>query len=205
MVTMSAFLLMAKQVQEKLTLWYDEREVLLHYFNLFLFKNEWLLMLTSSFFIQTGPRDLTEHSQGVNYRALRDLFILAEQRKDTFRYDVSVQMIEIYNEQVRDLLNSDGLNRRYPFHYYSLLKTKKRKYNLSPYLNFSSTSSFTRSTLEIRNSSQTGLSVPDASLVRVSSTSDIIDLMNIGQRNRAVGATALNDRSSRSHRWVSEG
>lgn len=66
-------------------------------------------------FIQTGPRDLTEHSQGVNYRALRDLFFLAEQRKDTFCYDVSVQMIEIYNEQVRDLLNTDGLNRRYPF------------------------------------------------------------------------------------------
>lgn len=60
--------------------------------------------------------------------------------------------------------------------------------------------SFTKITLEIRNSSQSGLSVPDASLVRVSSTSDIIDLMNIGQRNRAVGSTALNDRSSRSHR-----
>ncbi|KAL0435926.1 UNVERIFIED_CONTAM: Kinesin-like protein KIN-14I [Sesamum radiatum] len=59
--------------------------------------------------------------------------------------------------------------------------------------------SFTKHTLEIRNSSHTGLSVPDASLVHVSSTSDVIDLMNLGQRNRAVGATALNDRSSRSH------
>ncbi|KAJ0736772.1 putative minus-end-directed kinesin ATPase [Helianthus annuus] len=28
---------------------------------------------------------------------------------------------------------------------------------------------------------------------------DVIDLMNLGHRNRAVGATALNDRSSRSH------
>ncbi|KAG6426838.1 hypothetical protein SASPL_111072 [Salvia splendens] len=108
---------------------------------------------------ETGPRDLTEDSQGVNYRALRDLFMLAEKRKDTFYYEVSVQMIEIYNEQVRDLLNSDEC------------------------------------TLEIRNSSQTGLSVPDASLVRVASTTDIIDLMNLGHRNRAVGATALNDRS----------
>lgn len=116
-------------------------------------------------FTMSGPNDLTEKSQGVNYRALSDLFILAEQRKDTFFYDVSVQMIEIYNEQVRDLLVTDGLSKR----------------------------------LEIRNSSQTGLSVPDANLVRVSSTSDVIDLMNIGQRNRAVGATALNDRSSRSH------
>ena len=66
-------------------------------------------------FIQTGPKDLTENSRGVNYRALGDLFFLAEQRKDTFHYDVSVQMIEIYNEQVRDLLVTDGLIKRYPF------------------------------------------------------------------------------------------
>lgn len=66
-------------------------------------------------FFQTGPKDLTENSQGVNYRALRDLFLLAEQRKDTLQYDVSVQMIEIYNEQVRDLLVIEGLNKRYPF------------------------------------------------------------------------------------------
>ncbi|CAN1860085.1 Kinesin-like protein KIN-14I [Linum perenne] len=116
-------------------------------------------------FTMTGPRDLTEKSQGVNYRALGDLFHLAEQRRDTFRYNVAVQMIEIYNEQVRDLLVSDGSNKR----------------------------------LEIRNSSQTGLNVPDANLVPVSSTSDVIDLMNLGHRNRVVGATALNDRSSRSH------
>ncbi|PPR99912.1 hypothetical protein GOBAR_AA20757 [Gossypium barbadense] len=111
-------------------------------------------------YTMTGPKDLTEKSQGVNYRALGDLFLLAEQRKDTFCYDVAVQMIEIYNEQVRDLLVTDG---------------------------------------KIRNSSQTGLNVPDANLMPVSSTSDVIDLMNLGQRNRAVGATALNDRSSRSH------
>ncbi|XP_022770866.1 kinesin-like protein KIN-14I isoform X2 [Durio zibethinus] len=116
-------------------------------------------------YTMVGPKDLTEKNQGVNYRALGDLFILAEQRKDTFRYDVAVQMIEIYNEQVRDLLVSDGSNKR----------------------------------LGIRNSSQTGLNVPDASLMPVSTTSDVIDLMNLGQRNRAVGATALNDRSSRSH------
>ncbi|KFK37523.1 hypothetical protein AALP_AA4G268200 [Arabis alpina] len=116
-------------------------------------------------FTMSGPRDLTEKSQGVNYRALGDLFLLAEQRKDTFHYDIAVQMIEIYNEQVRDLLVSDGSNKR----------------------------------LEIRNSSQKGLSVPDASLVPVSSTFDVIDLMKVGHKNRAVGSTALNDRSSRSH------
>ncbi|CAL0311125.1 unnamed protein product [Lupinus luteus] len=116
-------------------------------------------------YTMTGPKEIVEKSQGVNYRALRDLFLIADQRKDTFLYEVSVQMIEIYNEQVRDLLVTGGANRR----------------------------------LEIRSSSHKGLSVPDASLVRVSSTIDVIELMNRGQRNRAVGATALNDRSSRSH------
>ncbi|KAL3531505.1 hypothetical protein ACH5RR_010827 [Cinchona calisaya] len=126
-------------------------------------------------YTMSGPKELTEQNQGVNYRALGDLFLLAEQRKDTFRYDVFVQMIEIYNEQVRDLLVTAGVNKRYPL--------------------FSST----LTTLEIRNNSQTGLNVPEASLVRVTSTYDVIELMNLGHKNRAVGATALNDRSSRSH------
>lgn len=45
-----------------------------------------------------------------------------------------------------------------------------------------------------------GLAVPDASMHPVESTSDVLELMEIGLRNRAVGATALNERSSRSHR-----
>lgn len=60
----------------------------------------------------------------------------------------------------------------------------------------------TINTLEIHSSSHKGLSVPDASLVPVSSTIDVIELMNLGHKNRAVGATALNDRSSRSHRYT---
>ncbi|KOM28743.1 hypothetical protein LR48_Vigan569s001400 [Vigna angularis] len=61
-------------------------------------------------------------------------------------------------------------------------------------------SSLTRYTLDIRNNSQmNGINVPDAFLVPVTCTRDVLDLMRIGQKNRAVGATALNERSSRSH------
>ncbi|CAN1200419.1 Kinesin-like protein KIN-14I [Linum perenne] len=116
-------------------------------------------------FTMTGPKELTEESLGVNYRALSDLFLISEQRKDVISYEISCQMLEIYNEQVRDLLTSDALNKR----------------------------------LEIRNSSNNGINVPDASLVPVSSPSDVINLMNTGHKNRAVSATAMNDRSSRSH------
>lgn len=125
-----------------------------------------LSLISFGFFFQSGPKELTEEGMGVNYRALNDLFFLSKQRKDTICYDIRVQMIEIYNEQVRDLLTTDGSNKR----------------------------------LEIRNSSINGINVPEANLVPVSSTSDVIQLMNLGQRNRAVSATALNDRSSRSHR-----
>lgn len=56
----------------------------------------------------------SEETWGVNYRALRDLFQISKAREDIIKYEVGVQMIEIYNEQVRDLLVSDGSNRRYP-------------------------------------------------------------------------------------------
>ncbi|CAN7036032.1 unnamed protein product [Brassica rapa subsp. trilocularis] len=121
-------------------------------------------------FTMMGPNELTEESLGVNYRALSDLFHLSSERKETFSYKISVQMLEIYNEQVRDLLATNGQTSRYPF-----LR------------------------LYIRNSSQDGINVPDATLVPVSTTSDVISLMNLGQKNRAVSATAMNDRSSRSH------
>ncbi|XP_044984378.1 kinesin-like protein KIN-14Q isoform X1 [Hordeum vulgare subsp. vulgare] len=115
-------------------------------------------------YTMSGPNVLSEESVGVNYRALNDLFNLQAQRKGTIDYEISVQMIEIYNEQVRDLLQDSG-NRR----------------------------------LEIRNTSQRGFAVPDASIVPVASTSDVAELMNQGQKNRVVGSTAINDRSSRSH------
>ncbi|XP_019451535.1 PREDICTED: kinesin-like protein KIN-14G [Lupinus angustifolius] len=113
----------------------------------------------------TGPNNLTEETVGVNYRALRDLFLLSEQRRNTIHYDISVQMLEIYNEQVRDLLTTDGAHKR----------------------------------LDIRNSSNNGINVPDANLVPVTLTSDVLNLMNMGHKNRTVSYTAMNDRSSRSH------
>ncbi|KAK8468578.1 hypothetical protein PHAVU_006G059300 [Phaseolus vulgaris] len=117
-------------------------------------------------YTMSGPDLTTEDTWGVNYRALGDLFHISKERSDSIKYEVFVQMIEIYNEQVRDLLVTDGSNRR----------------------------------LDIRNNSQmNGINVPDAFLVPVTCTQDVLDLMRIGQKNRAVGATALNERSSRSH------
>lgn len=49
----------------------------------------------------------TNEARGVNYRTLEELFHIIEERKSTFRYEVSVSVLEVYNEQIRDLLVSD--------------------------------------------------------------------------------------------------
>uniref|UniRef100_A0A2P2JHT8 Uncharacterized protein MANES_02G021900 n=2 Tax=Rhizophora mucronata TaxID=61149 RepID=A0A2P2JHT8_RHIMU len=117
-------------------------------------------------YTMSGPNMLSQEDWGVNYRALHDLFQISQSRKGSIKYEVGVQMVEIYNEQVRDLLTSDGSQKR----------------------------------LGIWSTAQpNGLAVPEASLHPVRSTADVLEYMNIGLMNRAVGATALNERSSRSH------
>ncbi|KAL9281932.1 Kinesin-like protein KIN-14K [Arabidopsis thaliana] len=103
-------------------------------------------------YTMSGPSITSEEDRGVNYRALNDLFHLTQSRQNSVMYEVGVQMVEIYNEQVRDLLSQD---------------------------------------------------VPDASMHSVRSTEDVLELMNIGLMNRTVGATTLNEKSSRSHSVLS--
>ncbi|XP_043703568.1 kinesin-like protein KIN-14C [Telopea speciosissima] len=117
----------------------------------------------------TGPDGASKEHWGVNYRALNDLFNISQSRRSSFIYEVGVQMVEIYNEQVRDLLANDNSQKK----------------------------------LGIKNTTQpNGLAIPDATLHPVNSTGDVLDLMRIGLNNRAVGATAMNERSSRSHSVV---
>ncbi|THU74398.1 hypothetical protein C4D60_Mb04t32910 [Musa balbisiana] len=156
-------------------------------------------------YTMNGPHSETEKEWGVNYRALNDLFHISWNRRDAYVYEVGVQMVEIYNEQVRDLLASDGTQKKYPF-LHKIYDFKFNQTHVIPasmwyrlYLLFP----FNLHTLGIlSNSLPNGLAVPDASMLPVKSTSDVLELMHIGHSNRAVGATALNERSSRSHSIV---
>nr|CAB3471573.1 unnamed protein product [Digitaria exilis] len=111
-----------------------------------------------------GPSGGLRKDFGINYMALNDLFNISTSREDV-KYDIRVQMVEIYNEQVRDLLIPD--------------------------IDF---------TLDIRTPSNNGLlNLPDAKICQVQSPSDVIDLMQLGEKHRASSSTAMNHRSSRSH------
>ncbi|CAL0310079.1 unnamed protein product [Lupinus luteus] len=108
----------------------------------------------SNYVQSSGPSNGTSKDMGINYMSLNDLFQMSNQRKDIVKYDIYVQMVEIYNEQ---------------------------------------------HTLEIRSCNDDGFSLPDATLRLVKSTTDVLCLMKLGEVNRAVSSTAMNNRSSRSH------
>lgn len=63
---------------------------------------------TGKTFTMEGP----EQNRGVNYRTLEQLFKIAKERRETFIYDISVSVLEVYNEQIRDLLASSPTSKK---------------------------------------------------------------------------------------------
>ncbi|KAJ9564701.1 hypothetical protein OSB04_000667 [Centaurea solstitialis] len=53
---------------------------------------------------KTFTMEGTVGNRGVNYRTLAELFKISKERSDTFTYNISVSVLEVYNEQIRDLL-----------------------------------------------------------------------------------------------------
>ncbi|KAB2046165.1 hypothetical protein ES319_D01G213900v1 [Gossypium barbadense] len=128
-------------------------------------------------YTMSGPSGGSTKDLGINYLALNDLFEISNQRKDIISYEIQVQMVEIYNEQIRDLLSEDSSSTKYPFLLNSVLENDN---------------------LLILAISKAFI-LPDATLHTVKSTSDVLNLMKYGEVNRVVCSTAINNRSSRSH------
>lgn len=55
---------------------------------------------------KTFTMEGTEKNRGVNYRTLEQLFEIANERREMFTYNISVSVLEVYNEQIRDLLDT---------------------------------------------------------------------------------------------------
>lgn len=83
-----------------------------------------------------------------------------------FRFLVRVTYLEIYNEEVRDLLGSKGHNKQ---------------------------------SLEVKERPDIGVFVKDLTGYVVHNADELERVMQMGNKNRAVGATAMNTESSRSH------
>uniref|UniRef100_A0AAQ4PC45 Kinesin-like protein n=1 Tax=Gasterosteus aculeatus aculeatus TaxID=481459 RepID=A0AAQ4PC45_GASAC len=88
---------------------------------------------------------------------------IAKAEGDT-RFLVRVSYLEIYNEEVRDLLGKDQLQR-----------------------------------LEVKERPDIGVYIKDLSSYVVNKADDMDRIMTMGHKNRSVGATNMNEHSSRSH------
>jgi len=113
------------------------------------------------------------NNPGVNVRALKELFRLKEARQQDYIYDLSMTMIEIYNESVRDLLGKDA----------------------------GTETEVDGNRLELRGG-PSGATVVGATSVPIDTVEQVVALMAAGSRNRSIGGTASNERSSRSHSIV---
>ncbi|EPZ33588.1 Kinesin, motor domain-containing protein [Rozella allomycis CSF55] len=116
---------------------------------------------TGKSFSMEGVRDVPE-LRGIIPNSFSQIFshINASPNK---QFLVRASYLEIYNEEVRDLLS----------------KTPKG--------------------LELKEHPETGVYVKDLSNFVVKSIQEMEQLINVGQKNRIVGATNMNDHLSRSH------
>ncbi|XP_021866884.1 kinesin-like protein KIN-14Q isoform X2 [Spinacia oleracea] len=118
---------------------------------------------------KTFTMEGTKDDRGVNYRTLSELFHIMSERQKIFRYEICVSVLEVYNEQIRDLLASGT----------QPTVASKR--------------------LEIRQASEGVLHVPGLIEAHVSNISEAWDVLQTGSNARAVGSTNANEHSSRSH------
>eukprot|EP00736_Rhodelphis_marinus_P000886 Rmarinus@m.29961 len=112
------------------------------------------------------------NDRGINYRFLRHMFEMSRGGWAGFTYTFSVCLLEIYNEQIRDLL-------------YVPPKNEGPRPELPKW--------------DIKQSADGSVFVSNMTEVPVSGLHDVVQIMHLGFRNRSTGATKANAQSSRSH------
>ena len=122
---------------------------------------------------KTHTMEGPENDRGVTFRAIKELFDLAKGEcavPGVVEFTFLLSMLEIYNEQIKDLLEEKSA---------SLLNNKKHD-------------------IKMREDG-TGVYVPGLTEVPVSNAEEVLDLLQVGSKNRSVGVTKMNEHSSRSH------
>ncbi|CAM6076222.1 unnamed protein product [Sphagnum tenellum] len=110
-----------------------------------------------------------EGNRGVNYRTLEELFHVASLRQGLIKYEISVSVLEVYNEQIRDLLAPP----------LTVDQTPKK--------------------LEVKQMPEGGHHVPGLVEAKVQSMEEVWEVLQTGSSARTIGSTRSNDLSSRSH------
>ncbi|XP_054816089.1 kinesin-like protein KIN-14Q isoform X2 [Prosopis cineraria] len=118
---------------------------------------------------KTFTMEGTKEAPGVNFRTLEKMFNIIKARQKLYHYEVSVSVLEVYNEQIRDLLGSGNQP-----------GTSNKR-------------------LEIRQAGEGVNHVPGLVEAHVNNMTEVWDVLQSGSNARAVSSTASNEHSSRSH------
>jgi hypothetical protein len=102
--------------------------------------------------------------RGIIPNAFSHIFNYINSEGGAKRFLVRCSFIEIYNEEIRDLLGKDCQKK-----------------------------------LDIREDPKVGIYVKDLNILQVKNTNEIDNNLNLGNKNRHVGETSMNQESSRSH------
>jgi len=123
---------------------------------------------------KTHTMEGCEAMRGVNYRSLEMLFSLAHERRRVAKYEFKVSLLEIYNEQIKDLIelhDDKGELKKLDV---------KNDPNGGTYVGGASAASDLKTTV-------------------VTCIADVLEVMAVGMRNRSTSSTQMNSQSSRSH------
>ncbi|XP_033159947.1 kinesin-like protein KIF3A [Drosophila mauritiana] len=118
---------------------------------------------TGKTYTMSGNPD-SPQTKGIIPNAFAHIFGHIAKAKENQKFLVRVSYMEIYNEEVRDLLGKD-----------------------------------VGKSLEVKERPDIGVFVKDLSGYVVHNADDLENIMRLGNKNRAVGATKMNQESSRSH------
>lgn len=139
---------------------------------------------------------------GISYRTIQKIFHLlklrAQQQRAAdmfvasegeeahevdFTYNLEVGMLEIYNDEVYDLLGTEGK---------TLAEKQQQAMNAGG-----------KGSLEIRRNAEGRIEVPNLKKEKVHNIEEVMALLKRGNSNRATASTDMNEHSSRSHMVLS--
>ncbi|EEC50188.1 kinesin family-like protein, partial [Phaeodactylum tricornutum CCAP 1055/1] len=126
-----------------------------------------------------------ENSQyGISYRTIQKIFHLLQLRAQQQRAaEMFLGMLEIYNDEVYDLLGTQGAS----------MKEKQE----------GAMKAGGKASLDIRRNKDGRIEVPNLTRESVQSIQEVMELLKRGNSNRATASTDMNEHSSRSHMVLS--
>ncbi|EIE23467.1 kinesin family member 3b in complex with Adp [Coccomyxa subellipsoidea C-169] len=105
-----------------------------------------------------------EASKGIIPQSFAQIYTHIEEQSHEVQFLVRVSFLEVYNEEVRDLLSKDS-----------------------------------KRALEVREHRSTGVYIKGLTAIIVKSAKELEKVLEVGKKNRSIGATLMNQDSSRSH------